>query len=271
LNRRGDSLKNQLVTEKWQPPFPFAQGRLYADRGYYDLALLEFELARKIAGRSASSQSILAAISEAINDAKKVLTLPGPEYLVLRRAEELDAEQIHHAHMKSINEICSRDHSEEEIKVWGGRKFDPNFRIPAINEQFYVVVECEGQIEGFCQLKCNDMPDQESFSILQASSITYRFATGPSKGKKALVLKSLPYGDHNSASGLVAKNSGFSLHAGVATKAQKREELEKICRYIARPALSEERLSTNVRGEIIYRFKKPWSALQPSFHDPKSI
>jgi hypothetical protein len=64
------------------------------------------------------------------------------------------------------------------------------------------------------------MPDQEYFSILQASSITYRFATGPSKCKKALVLKSLPDGDHNSTSGLVAKNSGFSLHAGVATKAQ---------------------------------------------------
>ncbi|MBK7963276.1 MAG: transposase [Bdellovibrionales bacterium] len=79
------------------------------------------------------------------------------------------------------------------------------------------------------------------------------------QGKKALVLKALPDGDHNSTSGLVAKNSGFSLHAGVATKAQEREKLEKICRYIARPALSEERLSTNVRGEIIYRLKKPWS------------
>ncbi|MBL7669836.1 MAG: transposase [Bdellovibrionaceae bacterium] len=73
------------------------------------------------------------------------------------------------------------------------------------------------------------------------------------------MLKALPDGDHNSTSGLVAKNSGFSLHAGVATKAQEREKLEKICRYIARPALSEERLSTNVRGEIIYRLKKPWS------------
>ncbi|MBL7668859.1 MAG: transposase [Bdellovibrionaceae bacterium] len=52
------------------------------------------------------------------------------------------------------------------------------------------------------------------------------------------------------------KNSGFSLHAGVATKAQEREKLEKICRYIARPAFSEERLSTNLRGEIIYRLKQ---------------
>jgi len=69
----------------------------------------------------------------------------------------------------------------------------------------------------------------------------------------------MPETDHNSNSGLVAKSSGFSIHAGVATKAHERDRLEKICRYIARPAVAEERLSTNVRGEIIfYKLKKPW-------------
>lgn len=102
------------------------------------------------------------------------------------------------------------------------------------------------------------IPEEDAFSRLQASSVTYRFATGTSKGKKALVLKSMPDTDHNSSSGLVTKNSGFSLHAGVATKAHERDRLETICRYIARPAVSEERLSTNSRGEIIYKLKKPW-------------
>jgi hypothetical protein len=55
--------------------------------------------------------------------------------------------------------------------------------------------------------------DEDVFSKLQASSITYRFATGKSKGKKAIVLKALDDGDHNSPSGLVAEHSGFSLHA----------------------------------------------------------
>lgn len=76
-----------------------------------------------------------------------------------------------------------------------------------------------------------------------------------------MTLKSIPDTDHFAKSGLVVDNSGFSLHAGVATKAQEREKLEKICRYIARPAVAEERLSTNDRGEVIYKFKKPWSAL----------
>jgi len=103
------------------------------------------------------------------------------------------------------------------------------------------------------------IPDEDSFSKLQASSVTYRFATGPSKGKKAMVLKTVHDIDHNSNTGLVTKNSGFSLHAGVATKADERDKLERICRYIARPAIAEERLSTNVRGEVILRFKKPWT------------
>ena len=105
-----------------------------------------------------------------------------------------------------------------------------------------------------------NISEEDTFSRLQASSVTYRFATGPSKGKKAMVLRSVPDGDHNAKSGLVVKNSGFSLHAGVATKAHERDKLEKICRYIARPAVSEERLSLNVRGEVVYKFKKPWPA-----------
>lgn len=86
------------------------------------------------------------------------------------------------------------------------------------------------------------IPDEDTLSKLQAGSVTYRFATGKSKGKKAIVLKSVTDTDHSATKGLVAKNSGFSLHAGVATKAHERDKLEKICRYIARPAVSEERL-----------------------------
>ena len=102
------------------------------------------------------------------------------------------------------------------------------------------------------------IPDEDTLSKLQATSVTYRFATGKSKGKKAIVLKAVTDTDHAVTKGLVAKNSGFSLHAGVATKAHERDKLEKICRYIARPAVSEERLSTDDYGNVIYRFKKPW-------------
>lgn len=41
----------------------------------------------------------------------------------------------------------------------------------------------------------------------------------------------------------MARTGGFSLHAGIAARAHQREKLERLCRYIARPAVVTERLS----------------------------
>jgi len=41
----------------------------------------------------------------------------------------------------------------------------------------------------------------------------------------------------------VGKLAGFSLHAGVAARADERHKLERLCRYISRPAIAEKRLS----------------------------
>ena len=38
-------------------------------------------------------------------------------------------------------------------------------------------------------------------------------------------------------------------------EAHDRDSLERLCRYIARPALSNERLSVNDRGQVVYRLK----------------
>lgn len=67
----------------------------------------------------------------------------------IRKATPADALKIHEAHMRSIQEVCSIDHSENEIKAWGYRPFYEDQRIHAINEQFVYVVEIEDQIEGF--------------------------------------------------------------------------------------------------------------------------
>ena len=37
-----------------------------------------------------------------------------------------------------------------------------------------------------------------------------------------------------------------------------RNKLEKLCRYITRPPIANERLSTNERGQVIYKFKQPF-------------
>ena len=47
---------------------------------------------------------------------------------------------------------------------------------------------------------------------------------------------------------------------GLATcyEANQRDQLEKLCRYITRPAIANERLSMNEREKVIDRFKQPF-------------
>ena len=51
---------------------------------------------------------------------------------------------------------------------------------------------------------------------------------------------------------------GFSLHAGVAAQAYQRDRLERLCRYVTRPAVAEPRLSLTAGGRIRYALKSPW-------------
>ena len=46
----------------------------------------------------------------------------------------------------------------------------------------------------------------------------------------------------------MAKEAGFSLHAGVSTEPHQRDKLERLCRYVTRPAVSEKRLALTSSG-----------------------
>ena len=54
------------------------------------------------------------------------------------------------------------------------------------------------------------------------------------------------------------KAGGFSLHAGVSTKKGQRKKLERLCRYVSRPAVSEKRLSLTQNGQVRYELKTPY-------------
>ena len=66
----------------------------------------------------------------------------------------------------------------------------------------------------------------EPLERLLGHSITYRIAVGP--------------------------------HAGVAARADERKKLERLCRYITRPAVSEMRLSLLSNGKVRYKLKTPY-------------
>jgi hypothetical protein len=94
---------------------------------------------------------------------------------------------------------------------------------------------------------------------LASHPITYRVAVGPHRGRKVLTLQTLSENGWQDgpadAPGYVA---GFSLHAGVAVKPNQCEKLERLCRYICRPPVSEKRLFVTPRGDTGYSLKTPY-------------
>jgi hypothetical protein len=82
---------------------------------------------------------------------------------------------------------------------------------------------------------------EDALADLRGHSITCRIALGPHKGRKAFMLQTVPAASETPNCERLAQASGFSLHAGVAAQAQQRDTLERLCRYVSRPAVAIER------------------------------
>ena len=101
--------------------------------------------------------------------------------------------------------------------------------------------------------------DEDPMQQVLGCSVSYRIAIGPQQGRKVFTLRTIPSWEDDDRFAQVAKESGFSLHAGVAAQAWERSKLERLCRYITRPAVSEKRLSLTPSGNIRYQLKTPYS------------
>ncbi len=55
-----------------------------------------------------------------------------------------------------------------------------------------------------------------------------------------------------------AASRGFSLHAATSVPAHRRDKLERLIRYTARPPVATERLQQLPNGQLAYRLKTPW-------------
>jgi len=84
--------------------------------------------------------------------------------------------------------------------------------------------------------------EDTALDSLLSHSITYRTALGPRAVQKAFTLQSLPGTPLLQPSKpFLATADGFSLHAGVAAGADERTKVERLCRYLARPAIATGR------------------------------
>ena len=88
--------------------------------------------------------------------------------------------------------------------------------------------------------------------------MTYRIAFGPRAGRKVRTLRGAMPREAAARRPLCADIDGFSLHAAVRVEAHDRKRLERFCRYVTRPALSEERIQVNAAGQVQLELKTPW-------------
>ena len=112
-----------------------------------------------------------------------------------------------------------------------------------------VLVEDMGQI--YLAKPDADGEEARTLQPLQAAAVTYRIAFGARAGQKVLTLRSvMPPREVTARKPLCADIDGFSLHAAVRIEAHERKRLERLCRYITRPALSDERIQVNASGQV---------------------
>ena len=103
-----------------------------------------------------------------------------------------------------------------------------------------------------------DGDEARTLRPLQAAAVTYQIAFGPRAGQKVLSLRGAMPRERAAGQPLCADIDGFSLHAAVRVEAHDRKRLEQLCRYITRPALSDERVQVNAAGQVELKLKTPW-------------
>ncbi len=96
----------------------------------------------------------------------------------IREAKPGDESGIHEAHMRSIREVCVKDHTEEEIRGWGNRPLGDRW-VQAIRDGHVWVVELEGIIRGLAYIRILENKDAHLFGLYLAPEVV-----GQGFGKK---------------------------------------------------------------------------------------
>jgi len=102
--------------------------------------------------------------------------------------------------------------------------------------------------------------DPPALAEVYAASVRQRLATGERRGLGPLRVRSAatvpPRAVRTGKHG--ARLDGFDLHASSSIRAKNRERLERLCRYLLRPPVAEDRLSES--GDLVLlKLPRPWA------------
>ncbi len=166
-----------------------------------------------------------------------------------------------HFHMLFLEGVVKKERGQTTFKrVKAPSHSDMERVVNTISHRIVQYLEKAGQIQRdmdntFINLQIDD---EDSLLPLQAASVSYRIAVGPDAGKKVFSLQAVPAKDSENF-GQLAKIAGFSLHVGFFADTHQSDKFERLCRYIARPAVSEKRLSLTSTGNVRYELKMPYT------------
>tara|TARA_R110002072_G_scaffold302174_1_gene484227 strand:+ start:3818 stop:4615 length:798 start_codon:yes stop_codon:yes gene_type:complete len=108
-------------------------------------------------------------------------------------------------------------------------------------------------------LELDPAEDTDAMPQILGSSVSYRIDVGSQQGRKAFMIRTIhPLDKPDPGLERVAKASGFSLHAGLSCEGHQTGKRERLCRYIASPAVAVPRLSLSSRGKVVYTLKTPY-------------
>lgn len=71
----------------------------------------------------------------------------------IRKTKLEDLDGVMRAHRKSIQDLCAKDYSKEQVLKWSDVNYDPDIWRNTVENDYHLVVEADGVIEGFSHAK----------------------------------------------------------------------------------------------------------------------
>jgi hypothetical protein len=107
-----------------------------------------------------------------------------------------------------------------------------------------------------------DLEMDSPYEQLAGAAIRYVIAAGPQAGRATMrlrdpLLAAQPSGARTKP--FTAARDGFSLNCAVACAAHERAKLERVCRYMARGPIAQDRLSVDGDGLVVLELKRAFS------------
>jgi putative acetyltransferase len=80
---------------------------------------------------------------------------------IIRKTKLEDMKAVEDAHRRSILKICSKDYTPDQIEKFAGVKYTSDIWENSVNNEYHIVVEVDGNIEGMCHAKIREDGDGE--------------------------------------------------------------------------------------------------------------